>query len=139
MALNDGRVVSNFIIQALKNQPITIYGNGIQTRSFCYVSDMVEGILRVLRHGVYNTPINIGNPEEHTIQWIAGRILELIPESTSKIVNQGESLDDPKNRCPDISKMKQFFGWKPTVSLTNGLSETIAYFREAIKTARLYY
>lgn len=124
----DGRVVSNFIIQALRNEPITIYGDGNQTRSFCYVDDLVEGITRLMNTDKNATdPVNLGNPVEVSIAELANRIIDLTG-SRSKLVFQPLPQDDPKQRCPDISRAKKLLGWKPTVDLDQGLTRTIAYF-----------
>jgi UDP-glucuronate decarboxylase len=124
----DGRVVSNFIIQALHNEPITIYGNGNQTRSFCYVDDLIEAITRLMNTDENaNDPVNIGNPVEVSIAELANRIIELTG-SRSTINFQPLPQDDPKQRCPDISRAKKLLGWKPTVDLDEGLTRTIAYF-----------
>ncbi len=124
----DGRVVSNFIIQALHNEPITIYGNGNQTRSFCYVDDLIEAITRLMNTDENaNDPVNIGNPVEVSIAELANRIIELTG-SRSTIDFQPLPQDDPKQRCPDISRAKKLLGWKPTVDLDEGLTRTIAYF-----------
>ncbi len=124
----DGRVVSNFIIQALRNESITIYGDGNQTRSFCYVDDLVEGITRLMNTDKNATdPVNLGNPVEVTIAELANRIIDLTG-SRSKLVFQPLPQDDPKQRCPDISRAKKLLGWKPTVDLDQGLTRTIAYF-----------
>lgn len=124
----DGRVVSNFIIQALRNEPITIYGNGNQTRSFCYVDDLVEAITRLINTDENaNDPVNIGNPVEVSIAELANRVIELTG-SRSTIDFRPLPQDDPKQRCPDISRAKKLLGWKPTVGLDEGLTRTIAYF-----------
>lgn len=125
---NDGRVVSNFIVQALKNQPITIYGDGSQTRSFCYVDDLVEGLMRLMRTPPEMTgPINLGNPNEFTIQQLAQLVLELTG-SRSQIVTKLLPADDPRKRCPDISRAKALLDWEPAVQLQEGLAKTIVYF-----------
>lgn len=126
MAEDDGRVVSNFITQALKNEPITIYGDGTQTRSFCYVDDTIDGLLTVLSHN-YTRPINVGNPIETNLITLANLIIKLT-RSRSKIVHLDLPLDDPKQRCPDITKIRQM-GWEPTTTLQDGLLKTIDYFR----------
>lgn len=126
MKANDGRVVPNFICQALKNEDLTVYGNGSQTRSFSYVSDTIEGIYRLIMSD-YNFPINIGNPEEHTILEFAKLIIKMT-NSKSKIVFKQLPEDDPKQRKPDISKAKKILNWEPKVSLEEGLRETIKYF-----------
>jgi UDP-glucuronate decarboxylase len=132
MAIGDGRVVSNFIVQALRNEPINIYGDGKQTRSFCYVSDLVEGIYRLLQLDENpETPINLGNPNEFTILELAKIVIE-ITNSKSEIVNNPLPLDDPKQRCPDISQAKSILNWKPTIELMEGIEKTTAYFKQII-------
>lgn len=147
MRPNDGRVVSNFIVQALANQPLTIYGDGQQTRSFCYVSDLVEGIFRLLMHN--NTcapperltppadetsidihhPVNLGNPEEFSVLELAHKVLELTA-SSSAIQQHPLPVDDPKVRRPDITRAQTVLGWRPRVALEEGLLKTIEYFRK---------
>lgn len=125
---NDGRVVSNFILQALKNENITIYGDGKQTRSFCYVDDLIEGMIRMMGSADdVNGPINIGNTEEHTMLELARKIIDLTG-SKAKIVFKTLPQDDPLQRKPDISKAKKLLDWEPSVPLTDGLKKTIAYF-----------
>ena len=132
MAIGDGRVVSNFIVQALRNQPINIYGDGKQTRSFCYVSDLVEGIYKLLKLDENpNTPINLGNPNEFTILDLAKVVIE-ITNSKSEIVNNPLPQDDPKQRCPDISLAKSVLNWNPTIELREGIEKTAAYFKQII-------
>jgi UDP-glucuronate decarboxylase len=132
MAIGDGRVVSNFIVQALRNEPINIYGDGKQTRSFCYVSDLVEGIYKLLQLDKNpETPINLGNPNEFTILELAKVIIE-ITNSKSEIVNNPLPLDDPKQRCPDISLAKSTLNWKPTIELREGIEKTAEYFKQII-------
>jgi UDP-glucuronate decarboxylase len=132
MAIGDGRVVSNFIVQALRNEPINIYGDGKQTRSFCYVSDLVEGIYKLLQLDKNpETPINLGNPNEFTILELAKVVIE-ITNSKSQIVNNPLPLDDPKQRCPDISLAKSTLNWKPTIELREGIEKTAAYFKQII-------
>jgi UDP-glucuronate decarboxylase len=132
MAIGDGRVVSNFIVQALRNEPINIYGDGKQTRSFCYVSDLVEGIYKLLQLDTNpETPINLGNPNEFTILELAKVVIE-ITNSKSEIVNNPLPLDDPKQRCPDISLAKSILNWKPTIELREGIEKTAAYFKQII-------
>ena len=127
---NDGRVVSNFIVQALKNEDITIYGNGSQTRSFQYIDDLVEGMVRMMNNkDKFIGPVNIGNPEEFTIQELAEKVLKLIPESRSKIIYKDLPADDPRQRKPDISLAKAKLGWEPKIKLEEGLKKTIEYFR----------
>lgn len=131
MLENDGRVVSNFIVQALKGIPLTIYGDGSQTRSFCYVSDLVEGLIRLM-NGDYIRPVNLGNPGEYTILQLAQTIQRLV-DPTAKVVFEPLPLDDPQRRQPDISQAKIHLGWEPKVELEEGLSKTIAYFRDQLK------
>jgi len=131
MRPNDGRVVSNFIVQALGGSPLTIYGDGSQTRSFCYVSDLIGGILSLLAAPPSNEmgqPFNIGNPEERTIRDLATKILALAG-SSSPVVYQDLPVDDPHVRCPDIRRAKSILGWRPEVSIDEGLHLTIDYFR----------
>jgi UDP-glucuronate decarboxylase len=125
---NDGRVVSNFIVQALKGDPITLYGNGSQTRAFCYVDDLLEGWIRLMAAPDDVTgPINIGNPVETTVAELAHKIIDLTG-SRSKIEHRPLPVDDPTQRCPDISRAKSLLGWEPKVPLETGLKKTIAYF-----------
>ena len=126
MRINDGRVVPNFIGQALRGEDITVYGDGSQTRSFCYVSDEVEGLYRLMMSD-YSLPVNIGNPEEHTILEFARIILGMIG-GRSKIIFKELPVDDPKQRRPDIGKARELLGWEPKVGLEEGLRETIGYF-----------
>lgn len=129
---NDGRVVSNFIVQALKGRDITIYGKGTQTRSFCYVSDLIDGFVRLMATGPEVTgPINLGNPVEFTMLELAELVLKLTG-SSSRLIFEPLPSDDPKQRQPDISKAKQALGWEPKVKLEDGLKETIAYFRSIV-------
>ena len=130
MRPNDGRVVSNFIVQALSNQPLTIYGDGSQTRSFCYVADEVEGIYRLFMRGDHN-PTNIGNPNEFTVRQLAELVIELTGTS-SEIVERELPVDDPKVRQPDIRRAREMLGWEPAVSLREGVSRTIGYFRSIL-------
>ena len=134
MRMDDGRVVSNFIVQALQDKDITIYGDGMQTRSFCYVSDLVEGMVSLMEQGGLGLagPFNIGNPSEITMAGLAERILGLTG-SSSKVVHQKLPADDPIKRKPDISRIKEAIGWEPKVSLEQGLGETIAYFKKELK------
>lgn len=125
----DGRVVSNFIVQALKGQPITLYGEGTQTRSFCYVDDLIDGLIALMETGSDVTgPVNIGNPGEFTMQELANKVIELTG-SSSQLVHQALPADDPRQRQPDISLAKQLLSWEPKVSLDDGLARTIEYFR----------
>ena len=128
---NDGRVVSNFIVQALQGKDITVYGDGQQTRSFCFVSDLVEAILRAMEQNEYALPINIGNPGEFTILELAEKVIELTG-SKSKIIKEPLPADDPKQRKPDISKAKKFLNWEPEVNLEEGLRETTRYFKKLL-------
>ena len=129
---NDGRVVSNFIVQALRGEDITLYGDGQQTRSFCYVSDLVDGLIRLMNSGDDVTgPVNLGNPGEFTMRQLAEAVLELTG-SKSEIVNRPLPSDDPRQRQPDIAKAKSVLDWEPTISLVEGLKPTIEYFRNEI-------
>ena len=130
MRPNDGRVVSNFIVQALTNQPLTLYGDGTQTRSFCYVADEVEGIFRLFMHGD-NNPTNIGNPNEFTVRQLAELVIELTG-ATAEIVEKELPVDDPKVRRPDISRARHMLGWEPAIPLREGVSRTIEYFRSVL-------
>jgi UDP-glucuronate decarboxylase len=130
---SDGRVVSNFIIQALTGEDITVYGDGRQTRSFCYCDDLIDGLTRLMATGKDVTgPINLGNPDEITIRELAEMIVRLT-KSRSRIESRPLPLDDPRQRCPDIAKAKSLLGWEPKVPLADGLKETIAYFRHLLK------
>ncbi len=129
---NDGRVVSNFIVQALKNEDITIYGEGNQTRSFCYVDDLIEGMIKLMNSDdKVKGPINIGNPKEFTIKQLANLVLELTG-SNSKIINQELPSDDPMQRKPDITKAKNELNWEPKIELKEGLLKTIEYFKTVL-------
>ncbi len=127
----DGRVVSNFIVQALRNEPLTLYGDGSQTRSFCYVEDQVEGIFRLF-HADYSEPVNIGNPDEFTIRELAEVVLQETGSSSS-LVNLPLPVDDPKVRRPDISRARRLLGWEPKVGLREGVRRTVPYFRHRIQ------
>ncbi len=127
MRADDGRVVSNFINQALDNKPLTVYGQGKQTRSFCYIDDLVEGLCRLMRSGV-NDPVNLGNPKEFTIMQLARLVLKMT-DSKSKIVYKSLPQDDPRQRKPDISRAKILLKWSPEVKLKDGLIKTIAWFK----------
>lgn len=131
MLADDGRVVSNFIVQALKGEDITVYGEGSQTRSFCYVDDLIDGMVRLMNSENFIGPVNIGNPEEYTILDLAKKIIAMTG-SKSKITKKPLPSDDPTQRQPDISLAKEKLGWKPKVSVTDGLSRTIEYFREEL-------
>ena len=130
MAVNDGRVVSNFIIQALKNEDITIYGDGSQTRSFCYVDDLVNGLIKLMESN-YHKPVNIGNPSERTVLELASLIIELT-NSKSEIVYKPLPSDDPVKRRPDITLAQKLLNWEPTVDIKDGLIKTIDYFKTKI-------
>jgi UDP-glucuronate decarboxylase len=130
---NDGRVVSNFIVQALLGRDITVYGDGSQTRSFCYVDDLIEGLVRIMGSGDHITgPINIGNPAEFTIVELASQVIELTG-SRSRIVHRPLPQDDPRQRRPDISKADEVLGWSPRTPLNEGLKHTIAYFDDLLR------
>jgi UDP-glucuronate decarboxylase len=131
MAENDGRVVSNFILQALRGEEITVYGDGSQTRSFCYVDDLVEGMIRMMECEGFTGPVNLGNPVENTILEFAEKIVT-ITGSTSRIVFKPLPQDDPKQRRPDIALAGEKLGWKPMVGLETGLAKTAGYFAERI-------
>jgi UDP-glucuronate decarboxylase len=134
---NDGRVVSNFIVQALKGEDITIYGEGTQTRAFCYVDDLIEGFMRLMATGDSVTgPINIGNPHEIPVRELAEIVIRLTG-SRSKLVKRPLPADDPLQRCPDITQAKAVLGWAPTVPLEQGLSKTIAFFEHLLSTTGL--
>jgi len=129
MDANDGRVVSNFINQALENKPITIYGSGNQTRSFCYVDDLVDGLVKFMNlKEPYFGPINLGNPGEFTVKELAEKVKKLIPESTSQIEYHPLPSDDPEKRKPFIERANQVLGWQPKIQLEEGLIKTIKYF-----------
>lgn len=133
MAVSDGRVVSNFIVQALTGSDITIYGDGSQTRSFCYVDDLVEGIVRTFQYEKqFDLPINLGNPNEFTMLELANRIIELC-SSSSEIIFKPLPSDDPRQRKPDISRAKKLLDWNPVIELEQGLIKTIEYFQKALK------
>ena len=129
MAENDGRVVSNFVAQALRGEPLTIYGDGSQTRSFCYVSDLVEGLVRMMAADEFTGPVNLGNPEEYTMVELAELVLELTG-SSSDLVYRELPTDDPKQRRPDIALARERLGWQPTVPVREGLARTVDYFRD---------
>ena len=130
---SDGRVVSNFIVQALRNEDITIYGEGTQTRSFQYVDDLIEGMIRMMNNELgFVGPINLGNPHEFTIKELAENVLKLIPESQSKLIFKDLPQDDPKQRQPDITLAKSKLDWEPKIELEEGLIKTINYFKKEI-------
>ncbi|MBK93153.1 MAG: NAD-dependent dehydratase [Rickettsiales bacterium] len=132
MQLNDGRVVSNFIIQALKNKNITVYGSGDQTRSFCYVDDLIDGIERMMKNDNYLGPINLGNPTEISVETLAKEIIAMT-KSRSKIVYKKLPIDDPKMRCPDISLAEKKLQWCPLIKREIGLKQTINYFNQRLQ------
>lgn len=127
MRKEDGRAIPNFLSQALQNKPLTVYGDGSQTRSFCFISDLIEGIVR-LAEADYNEPVNLGNPQELSILKLAQVIIKLVG-SSSQIAFQDLPVDDPKVRQPDITRASKLFNWKPKVKLEAGLESTIAYFK----------
>jgi UDP-glucuronate decarboxylase len=131
MAVHDGRVVSNFIVQALKGESLTIHGDGSQTRSFCYVSDLIQALNALMETDGFTGPVNIGNPSEFTILELAEKIINLT-KSSSKIIHKPLPSDDPTQRCPDISLAEEKLGWSPKIELEEGLSKTIAYFIEKL-------
>ena len=129
---NDGRVVSNFIVQALQNKDITIYGDGSQTRSFQYVDDLIEGMIRMMNKNKFTGPVNLGNPNEFTIMELAKKVLQLIPESKSEFIYKELPSDDPLQRQPDITLAKQELNWEPKIQLEAGLKKTIEYFKKKL-------
>uniref|UniRef100_A0A914QWQ3 UDP-glucuronate decarboxylase n=1 Tax=Panagrolaimus davidi TaxID=227884 RepID=A0A914QWQ3_9BILA len=135
MHMNDGRVVSNFILQALQNQPITIYGEGEQTRSFQYVDDLVDGLISLMNSNT-TLPVNLGNPEEYTIKEFAELIKRLVG-SNSRIINHPKQEDDPKQRKPDITRAAELLNWKPKISMKEGLKKTIEYFRDELEQEKV--
>ena len=129
---NDGRVVSNFIVQSLRGEDITLYGDGMQTRAFCYVDDLIDGLMRLMATGPETTgPINIGNPHEIPVRELAERVIRLTG-SSSKIVHRPLPQDDPMQRCPDIALARSVLGWAPKVALDDGLTKAAAYFRQLL-------
>lgn len=135
MLVNDGRVVSNFIVQALRGEPITIYGEGSQTRSFCYVSDLVNGLIRMMDTDNFTGPVNLGNPGEFTIKQLAELVIELTG-SKSELIYKPLPANDPTRRRPDISLAKEKLGWGPTIPLREGLKPTVAYFDRLLKSGQ---
>ena len=131
MAINDGRVVSNFITQALQNEDITIYGDGSQTRSFCYIDDLVNGLLKMMDSGSFTGPVNMGNPKEFTMLELAEKVIKKT-NSKSKIIYKNLPIDDPKQRQPDISVAKRILEWEPKIELEEGLKNTIHYFERTL-------
>jgi UDP-glucuronate decarboxylase len=131
MAVDDGRVVSNFIVQALKNKPLTLYGDGTQTRSFCYVSDLITGLVKMMDAEDFTGPVNMGNPDEFSIVELAKKII-LLTQSSSGITHGPLPQDDPVQRCPDISLAKERLDWQPQTTLEDGLHKTISYFKKVL-------
>lgn len=134
---DDGRVVSNFIAQALQDKDITIYGNGSQTRSFQYVDNLIEGMHRMMNQDVISGPVNLGNPAEFTIKELADTILRMIPQSLSRLIQMDIPLDDPQQRRPDTTLAKQYLNWQANVPLNEGLMRTINYFQQVIASKKL--
>ena len=132
MLENDGRVVSNFVVQALRGEDLTIYGKGDQTRSFCYVDDLVDGLMRLMKTEGLNDPVNLGNPGEFTIKELAEQVIEICG-SKSGVKYLALPQDDPKQRKPDINRAQELLKWNPTVPLREGLQKTVAYFQEHVK------
>ena len=128
---NDGRVISNFITQALRGEDLTVYGEGTQTRSFCYCSDLIEGMLRLMDQDEQTGPVNIGNPAENTMLELAEAVISSVG-SSSKVAHMPLPKDDPQRRCPDISRAREWLNWEPQVSLAEGLSRTIEWYRKII-------
>ena len=131
---HDGRVISNFITQSLRGEPLSVYGDGQQTRSFCFVSDLIEGMIRLMDQDEHTGPINIGNPVENSMLELAGAVLKLTG-SKSELTHLPLPLDDPKQRCPDITLARRILDWTPKVDLETGLKQTIAYYRELLRLA----
>jgi len=131
MAIDDGRVISNFIVQALRQEPLTIYGDGCQTRSFCYVTDLIDGLEKVMATEDFIGPVNLGNPDEFTIIELAEKIISLT-QSSSKIIHKPLPADDPQRRCPDITLAEEKLNWQPKTNLEDGLKKTIDYFEEKL-------
>jgi UDP-glucuronate decarboxylase len=133
---NDGRVVSNFIVQALKGEDITIYGDGMQTRAFCYVDDLIEGWLRMMDHTPddFTGPVNLGNPVEMPIKHLAEKVIEAGRRQVEAVIARPLPVDDPLQRCPDITLAREKLNWEPKIPLDQGLTKTIAYFDELLKS-----
>jgi UDP-glucuronate decarboxylase len=134
MAQDDGRVISNFITQALRGQPLTVYGDGQQTRSFCYVDDLIEGMIRMMNQDREIGPVNLGNPVENSMIELATKVLE-ITGSKSELKHVELPADDPKQRCPDIARARRLLDWFPNVNLDTGLRRTVQYYRELLERA----
>ena len=135
MAPDDGRVVSNFIMQALKGEDITVYGDGLQTRSFCFCDDLIAGMLKLMDQHDHMEPVNIGNPVENTMLELAEAVIKATG-SKSKVVYRPLPKDDPKKRCPDITRARKWLGWEPQVTLAEGLQKTIEWYKGKISTAK---
>jgi len=135
MAPDDGRVVSNFIMQALKGEDITVYGDGLQTRSFCFCDDLIAGMLKLMDQDEHTGPVNIGNPVENTMLELAEAVIKATG-SKSKVVYRPLPKDDPKKRCPDITRAREWLGWEPHVTLAAGLQKTIEWYKNTIATTR---
>ncbi len=131
MAIDDGRVVSNFVVQALRGEPLTIYGEGRQTRSFCYVDDLVRGLMLLMEHPSELGPVNLGNPHEFTIRELAERVIALTG-AKSQLLHQPLPADDPRQRQPDITRARQVLGFEPTIQLAEGLASTVAWFADHV-------
>ena len=132
----DGRVISNFINQALRDEAITIYGDGTQTRSFCYCEDLIRGMIMMMDQDDETGPVNLGNPGEYTMLELAQEVIKLLPETKSTITHVPLPKDDPRQRCPDITKAKTILGWSPTINLNTGLAKTIEYYRSELTRNR---
>ncbi len=135
MAEADGRVVSNFIVQALRGQDLTIFGEGQQTRSFCYVDDLIDGLVRLMAAEGRHEPVNLGNPVEFTIRQLAEEVARSVGREV-RLVKQPLPQDDPTQRKPDITRAREWLGWEPTVHLAEGLGKTVAYFRDRLRLDR---
>ena len=133
---NDGRVISNFINQALQDEPITIYGDGTQTRSFCYCDDLIRGMMLMMDQNDETGPVNLGNPGEYTMLELAEEIFKQVPDNKSTITHVPLPKDDPKQRCPDITKAKSILGWSPMIDLRTGLTKTVEYYRNELSRIR---
>jgi UDP-glucuronate decarboxylase len=133
MLASDGRVVSNFVVQALQDKPLTVYGKGNQTRSFCYVTDTVDGLIRLMNHPTETGPVNIGNPSEFTVLELAEMVRKMIKPSL-EVVFKELPKDDPTRRKPDVTKAKNVLGWEPKVKVEDGLQKTIEYFKNELKS-----
>ncbi|HLU46683.1 MAG TPA: GDP-mannose 4,6-dehydratase, partial [Planctomycetota bacterium] len=136
MAIDDGRVISNFIAQALRAEDITIYGDGSQTRSFCFVDDLIDGLIRLMEHEAVDGPINLGNPTEITVEELATRVIKATG-SPSRIAFRDLPSDDPRQRRPDITKAREVLDWEPRISLEDGLERTVRYFRNVLRADRI--